>query len=174
MWTLLHLQFSDIHKIPSLFPLINSVLDFDCYTMYSTYNDPRLKKLNTKYPERTYYKQLGDMCSRFEIMRYKTDQLMYQYKGLVKAFEQKRYFSVVTMLFFIYRPLRSWINGTPYAKAINNATSLQITTVIAYIVCLIVSQIIMSFILIVYLFHPLQKLNKKLGLLKRVFNIKKN
>ena len=28
--------------------------------------------------------------------------------------------------------------------------------VIAYIVCLIVSQIIMSFVLIIYLFHPLQ------------------
>ena len=182
---------SDIKKIPSLFPLINSVLDFDCYTMYSTYNDPRLKKLNAKYPERTYYKKLGDMCSRFEIMRYKIDQLMYQYmfyelsaiiqnindfsyQGLVKAYEQKRYFNVVTMQFFIYRPLRSWMNGTPYARAINNATSLQITTVIAYIVCLIVSQIIMSFVLIIYLFHPLQQLNKKLGLLKRVFNIKKN
>ena len=131
------------------------------------------------------------MCSRFEIMRYKIDQLMYQYmfyelsaiiqnihdfsyQGLVKAYEQKRYFNVVTMQFFIYRPLRSWMNGTPYARAINNATSLQITTVIAYIVCLIVSQIIMSFVLIIYLFHPLQQLNKKLGLLKRVFNIKKN
>lgn len=70
---------SDIKNIPSLFPSINSVLDFDCYTMYETYKDPRLKKLNTKYPDRHYYKKLGDMCNRFEIMKYKIAQLMYQY-----------------------------------------------------------------------------------------------
>ena len=175
--------------ISNLFPSTNSVLDFDCYSMYDTFNDPRLKKLNTKYPELTYYKKLGDMCNRFDVMQYKDDQLMYQYmfyeissiilnindysySGLLKAYSQKRYFNVAILHFFIYRPLRSWVNGTPYGTAITNATSLQITTVITYIICLIVSQIIISLILIFFLFKPLQQMNKKLGLMKRVFNIR--
>ena len=182
---------SDISTIPSLFPKLESVLNFDCYEMFETFKDPRLKKLNTKYPELTYYQKLGDMCNRYDVMKYKKDQLMYQYmfyeisiiiqnindhsyKGLLKAISQIRYFNVATMHFFIYRPLRSWVNGTPYAIAIDNATNLQLNTVVAYILCLIVSQIIISFVLVFYLFKPLQKMNKKLGLVKRVFNIKKS
>ena len=99
------------------------IMNVTCDTMYKEMNDSRLNYVISKYPEKNYEQKLINYCKDVRALQYGTDILLtegflYQITKLlltsnnndptsVSVYDDNVVYSLLTQIFFIYRPLRT-------------------------------------------------------------------
>lgn len=98
-------------------------MNVTCDTMYKEMNDSRLNYVISKYPEKNYEQKLINYCKDVRALQYGTDKLLTEgllYKitkllltsnnndpNSVSVYDENVVYSLLTQIFFIYRPLRT-------------------------------------------------------------------
>ena len=159
------MEISKMEQSSSLFVELPSLIDIKCETFYVDLKDTLIDKINLTYIKSDYFKMFSEYCSTaISLNTYKNDKLQmiistYKTLELLEMFTGRTYsiyakinnsdllYSIYMQIFFLIRPVGSFMNNYLFTVVISNIISNYNLVMILFLVFNFLYETVILFVL---------------------------
>lgn len=175
------------YKHPNLFPLIDTYFGETCESIFKQTEDIIITNISQEM-QLDYILFQIEMCKRYKLTTLKSFEFMYSdhnfrsqviqnylgsysYEDLIKFNNHMDFFELYTLTLVNVRPLRTYIAEKILYVQMDSALSTFIQTIIGYLVFNIIADILLFFIIKIFILRTMNVLHQNLLHLSKCLNV---
>lgn len=169
-------------------PILTKQINLTCQSFYYNINDTKMFNISKLYSNANYIDNIIGLCSYIDFFKVPNENAIYEslyynlqqmitiikqssYEIMLNYIYNSKFLGIIDVELFMFRPLVTWNNESVFKQMINDLTQRETNVVILYMICNLLSEIILFAILFGFFFRKLQQKNKDLTLLHSAFKI---